>query len=454
MSVLLLNLPYEAKYMIEGRCQQKASTYSDSLLPPITLAYIAALLEGKIQVSVIDCTAESMNLEQLKQEILRINPEYIIANVTTPTIELDLHTLSEIKNAFPQAKTAVMGVHATYFAKELAVHPAIDYVICGEPDITASELPIRDPHDVKGLVFEENGKVIETGKNHYLDLDELPYPAWHKLNLSAYRIPIKNKRYVIVMPGRGCPYRCSFCVAPYYYGQRMRTRSVESIVGEVEYMHEKYNIDEFFFFVETFTLNKEFIIQFCEKIIEKKLDIKWMCNSRVDILDQEMLGKMKQAGCWLMSFGVESANQQVLDKAGKGIRPERARETIKLANNNGIVTLGHFVFGLPGETKESIEETIKFSKNINLDFAEYYIVAPYPGSRLYEEYKDEINTPWSEFDYTKSIIPSDIDLEYYKKKAYKSFYLRPLHILKVIKKIGLKESLPNLLQGINFLKSW
>ncbi|MFH0861947.1 MAG: radical SAM protein [Candidatus Altiarchaeota archaeon] len=454
MNVLLLNLPYQDKYMIEGRCQQKASTYSDSLLPPITLAYIASLLDGKADVSVIDCIAESMNLEGLKNEILNLKPDYLIANVTTPTIEFDLDSLSEIKGVFPRVKTAVMGIHATYFAEELAAHPAIDYVIRGEPDLTAYELPLKDPHEVKGLVFKEGGRIIETEKRPYLDVGELPHPAWDKLKLSAYRLPIKNKKYVIVMPGRGCPYNCSFCVAPYYYGQKMRTRSADSVIGEVEHVREKYGIDEFFFFVETFTLNKGFIIELCDKLVERKIKISWMCNSRVDKLDQEMLQKMKASGCWLMSFGIESANQGILDRAGKGITPEKSRQTIRLANRLGIATLGHFVLGLPGETEETIKKTIEFSKTLELDFAEYYIAVPYPGSRLYEEYKGAINASWAQFDYTKNILPSNLDLECYKKKAYKNFYLRPVHMLKVIKKLGLRKSAPNMLQGMNFLKSW
>ena len=440
--------------MIEGRCQQKASTYSDSLLPPITLAYIAALLECKAEVSVVDSAAESLDLNQFLERIAAFKPDYLIANVSTPTIDRDLYSLTRIKEHNPETKTAVMGIHATYFAEELARNPSIDYVIKGEPDITASEIPLRDPHDVKGLVFEEDGRIVEIEERPYLNLDDLPYPAWNKLKLDAYRIPLKNTKYVIVMPARGCNFNCSFCVAPYYYGPKMRSRKVDSVVDEVEYIKDRYGVKDFFFFVETFTTDKGFITSLCDKLIERDLDIEWMCNSRVDVVDADILAKMKQAGCWLMSFGVENADQRILDKAGKGITPKQARETILAANHLGIVTLGHFVFGLPGETRESIEKTIHFSKNINLDFAEYYIAVPYPGSRLYEEHKNEINAPWSEFDYTKSIIPSNIDLEYYKKKAYKSFYFRPFHILKVIKKIGLRKNLPNLLQGIKFLKSW
>ena len=452
MKVALLNLPDEENFLKESRCQQRASAYQ-SVFFPITLAYMAALLrKNRDEVSIIDAVGQKMSLEQVIEELKKFQPDFVVISVTTPTIISDVKIIKRMKKEIA-SKYVIFGIHATYFARELIKIPEIDIVVKGEPEITVSELTKKQLSQINGIVYKEKGKIRETPDVNFLDLDKLPFPAWNMINLEPYRVPITNKKYVLVATGRGCPFQCTFCVAPYYYGHKPRMRGIDRVIEEIRFA-KKLGISDFFFFEETFTVDREWVMRFCEKIIKEKLNIKWFCNTRVNTFDYELAKRMKDAGCWLISFGIESASEEILKNVRKNISPEQSMKAVGFGKKAGLLTLGHFIFGLPGETNETIEKTIKFAKKLPLDFAEFYIATPYPGSQLFEDYKKTIkNMEWNKFHVAKQVVRKDLSLEYYLHRALKQFYLRPSVIVNMLRIFGIRKVGTLFLTGIMFVKT-
>ncbi len=450
MKLILLNPPAKEKYVKESRCQHRAVVFQ-SVYPPLTLAYIASLTRNENDVMLIDAIGDGISERRVIDIVQEFDPDLIVVNTTTPTINNDLEVIRKLKRV-SNFKSAIFGVHATYFAKELIKSPQLDIVIKGEPEFTTYELTKKELRDVKGIIYKEKGRVRENTNRDPLDVNSLPFPAWDLVNLENYRMPIIGESYVLLATGRGCPYDCTFCVSTSYYGKRFRCREVDSVIREIHY-DRSMGIRNFFFFVETFTLNKKFVLELCDRIIDEKLDIRWVCNSRVDTVSLEVLEKMKEAGCWLISFGIESSSQKILDNVKKGIRPEQSERAVKMAHQAGIATIGHFIFGLPGETEDSIEKTIKFARGIPLNFAEFYLATPFPGSELFNEIEsrdyNEIN--WDEVGYSHQNLCKGIELEKFRKRAYIGFYLRPRLILRDMRLFGLRNLPKLIIGGIRFL---
>jgi len=450
IKALLFNPPAKEKYVKESRCQHRAAVFQ-SVYPPLTLAYIASLTRKENEVRLVDAIGDEIPEKDVIKIVDEFNPDIVIVNTTTPTINNDLDVIKKLKKV-SNFRSVIFGVHATHFARELIKFPQVDIVIKGEPEFTAYELTNKELKDVKGIIYKDGGKVRENPDREPLDVNSLPFPAWDLVNLENYLMPIIGESYVLLATGRGCPYDCSFCVSTSYYGKKFRCREVESVIREIHY-GKSLGIKNFFFFVETFTLNKKFVLELCDRIIKENLNIRWVCNSRVDTVNQEMLNRMEEAGCWLISFGIESSNQPILDRVRKGIKPEQSRKAVRMAHRAGIATIGHFVLGLPGETEESIRKTIKLAKRIPLNFAEFYIATPFPGSELFDEIEgrnyEEIN--WNEFEYSHQNLCRELNLEKFRKRAYTEFYLRHSLILRDLRLFGIR-NLPKLIVGgIRFL---
>ena len=420
MKIILANLPHKDRFVIEGRCQRKQSIRTKNLLPPITLAYISSLLKGKADVVVIDSDIQSIGLEEFLYRVSRYKPDYLMASVSTPTIDYDMQVLKKVKKVSPETCNVIFGIHASYFSKELIENDFIDFVIRGEPELTASEIPFKNPRQISGLTFKINGKISETENMALMKIDDLPYPDWGNIYMKPYR---------------GCPSRCSFCTTPFYYGSKPRVRETDSVIGEIKSMKKKHGVNDFLIYSDNFISCKHSVKKLCMKMIEECLGIRWMCTTRVDGIDEEILGLMKRSGCWLISFGIESGSQEILNRNMKGITLENSRKAIETARRIGLVTYGHFIFGLPGETGETIRETLRFSISINLDFADFYIATPFPGSRLFEDYDPKENTDWSDFEYNKSVLNEPLELERVQRRAYLRFYLRPSPIISILKTV-------------------
>ncbi|MGH9333249.1 MAG: B12-binding domain-containing radical SAM protein, partial [Vicinamibacteria bacterium] len=439
MKILLLNPPtLEGKGFIrEGRCTQEGGVWT-TLWPPISLATMGAALEREgHRVEARDAAATGYPRKRLLADLEASPPDVVIWSTGTPSIADDLALAGEIKRAAPGARTAVFGTHVTALDETcLRETSGLDAIFRNEPEATAVEwvqnLESReDLARVAGLTYRDGDEIRRNETRAFLsDLDDLPDPAWHLFDLDAYRLPLRGDRFLMVTPHRGCPYPCSYCTAQTYYGAKLRRRSVEKVRDEIRRNVEVHGVKELFFWSDTFTLDKRYVMALAEAIAP--IGVSWASNSRVDTIDEELAGAMRRAGCWMISFGIESGDQELLDAAGKGATVEEAERAVSVVKAAGIKAAGHFVLGLPGETRESLEKTLALAARLPLDFEQFYCAVPFPGSRLYGEAQEKgwlREGDFSRYRQDEALLElpglSPEEVMAYRQLAYRRFYRRP-----------------------------
>lgn len=431
---------------------------------PISLAEIGALLlkEG-FEVKLHDCIVEGIEIARLKEIISDFKPGLIICNTSTPSIESDLKVAAVAKEISPEIRVAFFGIHVSALPDDcFRLEPKIDYLIRGEPEITALELTrcLKDQQSlpgIDGLSYQSEEKIIHNRDREPIkDLDSLPYPAWQLVETDKYLLPFTNRPFLLVSVGRGCPFNCTFCAAKTYYGERLRLPSVKRVVDELTWIKNRFRVSDFLFWAESFTINKEFAEAVCDEIIKRGLKIKFVVNSRVTGVDQELMQKLKKAGCWMIGYGIESGDQRILDNVDKGITIEDIKKAVKMSKEFGLEVTGHVIFGLPGETKETMERTLKFCIDLDLEFAQFYCAVPFPGSRLYEEALQKgwiKDFSWPNFEQNFCVLDygtlSAKEIMDFRNRAFRRFYLRPKMILKTlgrIRSVGEFKALFNMLK--------
>ena len=470
MKVLLLNPPFKDKkrFIREGRCTQEEGAWG-TLWPPLSLASIGAVLEKSgHEVKILDSAAKAFDRDDLVNFMRLFLPEAVVLSTGTPSIDNDLALCAHLKKNFNKIHTVVFGTHTTALDKECMLkYPGIDFIVRNEPEISCRELlmAIEESRDLKGVdgitYRSSDGKIIANQTRFFIDnLDDLPFPAWHLVEIDYYRLPLKGECYLTVSPSRGCPYRCTFCTCQTYYGNRLRKRSVENILDEIEYDLKKFNVNNFFFWAETFVLDKNFVTLISEGILKRGLKISWAANSRVDNIDGPLLEIMAKSGCWMLSYGIESAEQSVLDRSLKGTKIEQFDKAISLTRKAGIKTTGHFMLGLPGDSEESMQKTIDLALRLDLDFAQFYSAVPFPGSSLYEEaVKEEWIKSGSFEGYAQNsaimMLPllSPDRVNYYRGLAYKRFYLNPKRFISTLKLLRWK-GIKNIIRLFKSFVGW
>lgn len=433
-------------YIREGRCMQRINSWTTSW-PPLSLATCAAVIRGQgIEVELNDYAVEKINMMQLKKKLLSFCPDLIIMSTATPSIKNDFKIIKHLKLVLPDLKIAIIGIHGTVLPDYcFQTTKDLDFVVRGEPEYTVRDLAlaIRDKNDVsnvKGISYLRKGQIIHTSNRIFIEnLDKLPYPAWDLINRSKYLIPFTKREFLSICPGRGCPYGCTFCVDNIYYGRKLRCRSPGSVVDELEWDKEEFGVDDFLFWSEAFTVDKDFCIAIAEEILKRNLKIRWVCNSRVDRVDYKMLKRFKEAGCWMISYGIESGDQKVLESIKKGTTVKQAQRAVDLAKKIGLSVIAHCIFGGLEESKETIKKTISFVKRMDVDFVQFYCTVPFPGTKLYEEAKryNWINTnDWSRFEQKNSVLDTEKisakEIMSLRRKAYIYFYLRIRVIFKIL----------------------
>lgn len=465
MRILVLNPPAfrNRDYIREGRCMQTKSSWA-ALWMPLSLCYIAAVLrKDGHQVKLTDAIASRMNNKSLIRDNASFDPQLIILNTAIPSISGDMECASILKNAFPRVKIAVTGVFPSIYEKEvLAAYPQIDYAIMDEPEWISERLPEIiegncSPDTVKGLIFRKGDEIIvnerqDPGANN---LDELPFPARDLLDNKKYRLPTNGQKFTLLSVGRGCPSGCIFCIANLYYGRKFRKRSADKIIREIEQCINDFGIRNFLFWGESFTSDPRYGEEICDEIIRSRIKITWSTTSRVDTLNKGLLAKMKQAGCILLGLGIESCDQVVLDNACKGITVEQIGRAVQMTKDAGIKTMGHFIFGLPGDTKESAMSSVRFACK-NLDYAQFYAAIPYPHTVLG---KMAVENSWieesdhSKYELTRAVMGNGAlsakEIRKLRDYAYRKFYLRPEMFLQAIREVT---SLRAFFSVLNFLK--
>lgn len=440
---ILLIYPPSPVMNREDRCQQPTK---DLIvippLPPTDLMYLAAIAEREGLEAKIKDYSQSGNLEQ---DLREFKPDYLVVNIATPSLEHDLDAIRKAKEISPGIITIAKGAaFLTLGEKILAEHEFLDFGILGEAEETLKEiLEEQEKTRILGIYYKENGNVKFTGNRAFIeDLDSLPFPARHLVDNSIYRRPDNNKVQATIKVERGCPFHCFFCLATPVSGAKVRRRSVENIVAEIRECVEKYNIRNFLFWSDIFNLDKKWTMDLCQAIIDSGLKITWSANTRADTADLEMAKMMYKSGCRLVSIGVESGSQEMLEKMGKNITLNDVRRTVKVFKQAKIRIYNYFVIGLPWETEETVEETIRFAIELNSDFISFYTATPLPGSRFYD-YAKEHNLFDKETSFESAYFYPAVNTHYLTKErvfelhksAIKRFYLRPLYILKMLSRI-------------------
>lgn len=447
----------------EDRCQQPVKELLViPPLPPMDLMYMAAVAEeiaepNYFQAKIVDYSLIENALEQFKTDLREFRPDYLVLNVASTTFENDLSVLAVAKEILPDIIIIAKGAHfLTSNTDVLYKYKALDLIIVGEAEETLKEILQQKPyHKIKGLCYRDgqNFKFFSkyTGKRPFIkDLDQIPFPARHLVNNNLFRRPDNNKVQAIIKVSRGCPHHCFFCLATPVSGAKVRVRSVENVIEEIKECVETYKIKNFLFWSDIFNADREWTMDLCQKIIESGLKITWSSNTRADTADTEMAELMYKSGCRLVSIGVESGSQYILDKIGKKTTIDEVRATVKIFKKAKIKVYNYFVIGLPWDDEETIEDTIRFAIELDSDFISFYTATPLPGTRFYK-YAKENNLLHESDSFEDAYFCPVVSTHSLSKErifelhksAIKRFYLRPMFILRSISNIRSFSELKN-----------
>ncbi len=467
MKIILVNPPY---INFEGMKESGGHTM------PYNLAYLAGYLRKKVdcQIKIFDIETLGLKYKQIEEYFKKEKPDIVGFTCLSPTINHVFKISQTIKEKVDKNCSIIVGgTHPTILPKKTLKNKYIDFAVIGEGEVTFSELvkvikeKRADFEKINGIYYKKNGIILKNPPRKFIaNLDEIPFPALDLFNLKLYySAPTKkltSEQASPLLTSRGCAFDCIHCVSKSIWNRQIRYRSAENIIAEIEECINKYNIKEFNILDDNFTLNKKRAIKVCQKIIDKKLPIAWICFSRADTLDNELLSKMAQAGCKKISLGLESGSQKILNLMRKQTTVEKGEKAVELIRKNNILAHASFMFGNIGETEKTIKETIAFAKKIYLDNATFFITCPVPGSDLYYYAKNKgfikDNTPWEMFAPLTNTEPiiiqnnlSQKDLIYWQKKAFKEFYLRPKYILRKLKQINSWDMIKSVFEGIRIL---
>jgi len=521
VDVMLVNPPApDGGIWIRSQHRVGRRSRENMIWPQVSLAQLAAMLHPDYSVEVVDAIASRMSWLEFEDLLRRKQPKYYLTQVTAPTLTNDMYGVFLAHSL--GAKTIAFGTHVTPMVREtMGRYPALDFVFRGEPELTLRELVdtlevangrwqvsdgrlqaadgrIADPEGriyklltkadpvwqpawsldgsppiynrlsaIKGLGWRRNGEiVVNTDRPFVANLDDLPMPLHHLLPLDTYRIPMIKGPYTFIVSSRGCTAGCKYCIKHVTYQYSVRVRSPEHIMKELWLLHD-LGIHNIHMYADLFTVSRDQVTGLCQAIIDQGLKVRWTCNSRVDYVDEEMLHLMGQSGCWMISWGIESASEEVLRRARKGAYPDKVERALRWSRQAGIGNWGYFIIGLPGETEQTIRQTIDFAKRLPLDLALFHIAAPYPGTPFFFDVIENgwfrPGTAWEEVDMDRSTVLDYREtgltaerLEYWQKRATREWALRPGPIWTMLKGLnswaGFKSAIDIGLQTLSFVR--
>lgn len=484
VDVLLVNPPTpDGGIWIRSQHRVGRRSRENMIWPQVSLAQMAAILLPEYTIEIIDANALRMGWAEFERLLEEKRPRYYVTQVIAPALRNDMMGVFLAKAL--GATTIAFGTHVTPMTVEtMRPFPALDFVLRGEPEMTLRELldtlEGRSPSNpavakmlqetshvqsrmrsgqlqtdtfavsdkdiqhanVLGLAWRRGSEIIINPDRPFIpNLDDLPLPRHDLLPLEKQRMPMIKGPFTFIVTSRGCPAGCKYCIKHVSYQNSVRVRSAENIVAELEELG-RLGIHNIHMYADLFTVNRDHVVDLCRLIIARGVKIKWTCNSRVDYVDEEMLRLMGQAGCWMISWGIESANEQILKRARKGYKKEQAFRALRWSKAAGIKNWGYFIIGLPGETEETIRETIDYAKELPLDIALFHIAAPYPGTPFFYEVVENgwfrPGTKWEEVDMDQSTVLdysnlSAEQLMVWQKRATREWSLRPGPMLTFLK---------------------
>ena len=439
-NVILINpAEYKNKYT-------SSPSLNKMVFPPLGLGYIAAVLEQNVhKVNIIDSQAVRYTIKEFHEEIRKKKPDIVGIQAFTPSIGRAIITADLVKEMLPDIKVILGGHHPTFMPeKTLEMSSNVDYLLRGEADYTFSLLAniiengngkSRDKlNDIEGLSYREKGKNIHNfGYPLIKDIDLLPFPARHLFPLDKYHYFGAKREMQTMISSRGCPYKCRFCAVGAFHRHKWRPRSAENVVDEMEHIREEFGIKAIAVMDDMATFNKNRIKHICREIMKRDLDIYWGTVSRVDTVDREILSLMARSRCLQVMVGVESGNQQILDNAKKAIKVEQIKGFFRWCKELGMDTVASIAFGLPGETRDTLSETLNLMIKLNPGVAVFSAATPYPGTPFWDEARENKWLPndidWANLNmYDPVLSMSELtkeELEDFITNAYKKFRRRP-----------------------------
>ena len=454
MKVAFINPPYFPKFSRESR--SPGVTKSGTLYWPLFLCYAAGTAEADgNEILLLDAPAMELGKNATLEKIKEFAPDLIICETSTPSIINDLQFVKSVKETFHKP-VALMGTHTSAEPLQtLSMGAALDFCIIGEADYTIRDLirhlrgdGVKKLSEIAGLAWRNSDGSTdfqpETGKIQ--NLTELPWVSktYHKHLYSCYKKYFYGANLnplVVILAGRGCPYRCSYCVLPQTMnGHVYRKRDYRDVVDELEYIKENFkDLGEVFFEDDTFTADKENVKAFCEEILKRNFKITWSCNARADV-PADLLLLMKRAGCRELCVGFESASEDVLNSIRKGLKQSGIIPFMKAAKKAKILVHGCFMVGNSGDTKKTLEDTLKYAKKLSPNTAQFYPIMAYPGTTAYEdavENGDLVSKDYNQWldkdGYHRTTISrpglSSQELVDFCDRARREFYLRPKYLL-------------------------
>ena len=467
VDILLVNPPTpDGGLWIRTQHRVGRRTRENMVWPQVSLAQMAALLHPTYKIKIIDANAERIRWPEFTKLLDQYQPKYYFTQMTAPTLENDMYGVFLAKAR--EAKTIAFGTHITPIPSEtLRPYPALDFGLVGEPDLTIRDLvdnlenrvnerpenirKLFDKHDptykpargadgslemsqIKGLVWRNKGEIIVNFPRPFIsDLDDLPIPMHELLPFDKYRMPMMKGPFTFIVSGRGCTAGCTYCIKHVSYQYSVRLRSPKLIMEEL-WKLKKLGINYVNMYADLFTVSRDQVMELCQRMIDEKIDMHWTSNSRVDYVDEEMLQMMGKAGSFMIAWGIESGNEQILKHARKGAYPDKVKRALTWAKRAGIMNWGYFIIGLPGETEQTIRQTIVFAKGLPLDIALFHVAAPYPGTPFFFEVVENNwfrpGTHWEQVDMDKGTVLDYPDLPaerllYWQKRAFREWAFRP-----------------------------
>lgn len=437
MKILLVNPPF-------SRQEVNIWKIVSSCMPPLGLAIIASCLEkAGHEVNILDIAAEPMSQDKFKAFLRRNHFDWIGFTATTLALNNALALAEIAKHECPDSTIVFGGVHPSIFPEQVLGHKNVDYVIVGEGERSiVSLINGHDPQVVDGLYYKYQGEIRGNPVGPLVDyLDDLPFPAYHLLPMTKYHPALggyKRLPAISMITSRGCPGACTFCFKQ-MFGNKTRFRTASSLISEIEFLKDNYGIREIVFYDDTFTANRNNVKEFCSLLISKHIDLYWSCMSRIDCIDESLLGIMKNAGCHQICYGVESACDHILKNIRKNISLDKVHKLKNLMRKAGISLRLSFMLGNPGESEETLTRTIALAIKLDPDIVQFNIATPYPGTEMYNWAKENnylITTDWDKYDLSQPVMalpeaPADLVLKYYKL-AYQLFYYRLRYMFRLL----------------------
>jgi anaerobic magnesium-protoporphyrin IX monomethyl ester cyclase len=518
VDVLLVNPPAPDRGIwIRSQHRVGRRSRENMIWPQVSLAQLAALLSPDYSVDIVDAIPQRMTWEEFEFLLRKKRPRYYVTQVTAPTLTNDMHGTFLARSL--GAQTIAFGTHVTPMpVSTMQAFPSLDYALRGEPELTLVELidtlearnsgsralgdsetrgleeewpavrrweklfrdsdPTWQPpyslisqssnplSRIPGLVWRDAAGLIQVNADRPFmrDLDDLPLPLHHLLPWDKYRAPGIKGPYTFIVPSRGCPAGCTFCIKHVSYGYGVRVRSPENVLAELQLLWQM-GLRNVHMYADLFTVNREQVMGICQGMIREGLKFRWLCNSRVDFVDPEMLRTMAQAGCWLISWGIESASESIRSHVHKGTHDDQIARALQWSKQAGILNWGYFIIGLPGETEETIRQTIDLAKKLPLDLALFHIAAPYPGTPFFFEVLENNwfrpGTAWEEVDMDESTVldypglPAE-RIEYWARRAFREWAVRPGPLWTYLKSMNNWQALKSAVnvgwQALNWMK--